>query len=1329
MTRRGMGHYLGSMRNMNRVCPFLLRYFWTYLLLGPLHLAWAQQSFLAEQLTTDQGLSDNSVNCALRDSYGLLWIGTDNGLNCYDGKHIHIYRDMVVSNPNETNIILSLYEHDGNIWFGGNAGLYVFDRHQNTSHRFVERTRYGVMISSAVSKMVSTADQRLVWIATMGQGIFIYDTQTRQLTQDSRHGSFFCDIFIGDNGLVYAVTLSGQLSVFRSDGHHLSSCEVGGYLSNKNPISIVMTGGELWMAYNTRLLSLSSSLKSTDMQFDLPEAGSIHALTADQSGRLYLGTDNGIYRYTPRHQQMERIDNTDNQAERQLTDNMVNNFVWDRDSTLLILTHSGGLNSLIVQQLGITFEALPDNGHFQDNTVRSICQAADGDLWIGTDHGLYLSSHEHTPIVRYGLGGIHYEINSLMLDGDHLWIGTRHDGIRILNIRTGEIQTKVFSDTQPYTIPSNEVNNIYRTSDGDIYVLTSWGLSRYSREAGHFRSYASISAMTSFTSMAEAAGGWLWASSKTRGLFRKLPSEESFYAFHSETIGRESVNILFSDRKGVLWAATNSGGLYRYEPKESDFARYDAEGTILHNQAVKFIQEDAQGALWLGTSSGIIRISPSRDIRDIRHYHFGRNDHFGRLQQSSCILSDGHIVLGVRKGIYRLAPQLMRPIDQQQKVYIQRLSLTNADDSKAELRRLGLDVLLYTRRQIELPYADNSFTLHFSSTHYSGMPDVKYQYMLEGFDRTWTHGSTTPEASYTNLPPGEYVFHLRQLGHTDEALLRITVLPPWYRTSWAYAIYALLAIAAMAYSYLLTRRRLKQRYERQMNEFKQRQEKETFQSKIRFFIDLVHEIRTPLTLMSLPLEQLEDNQHTSAIRRNMNYLLGITNQLLDFQKEENGGIVLQLRQADVNDMLHMVYDQFRDAAEVQGKLLQLQIPEQATYAVIDREKMTKVMMNLVGNAMKYAKSQIIIRLQQTDDEHLRIEVIDDGHGVPKEERDKIFDRYYQIGHDHTAANIGTGLGLAYAKMLAQRHKGNLCYEEAPGGGSCFAITIPIRSAEPEASSQAIQADTSTTAPTDTEDTRQTNVTYTILLVEDNQELLSATAQALREWYKVLMAHDGTEALEVLRYHDPDVVVSDIMMPRMDGIQLCKRLKEDLETSHLPVILLTAKVSVDAKVEGMESGADIYLEKPFSIRQLHLQIENMLRLRQQFYQRMRSIDGFQEVGTSQDDKPMGINQQDMLFISNLQKSVKDHLDDEDFSIDALAEQLHLSRSSFYRKIKALTGMSPNDYLKTARLNEAARLLQSGLRSSEVALRVGFTSSSYFAKCFRAQFGCLPKEYVK
>ena len=1298
----------------------------------------AQLAIVSERYTTSEGLSDNSALCALRDSYGFLWVGTENGLNFFDGLRIRAYHDMVASeNPNETNTVISLYEHKGDIWFGGSSGLYVFNRRQNTFSRFSKKTRYGVMISSAVTKVMDS-DDGMIWILTYGQGIFHYNPKTDVLAQDSRHDSFFSDMIVGADGLIYAVTLSGKLVVFRADGQFVSSYDILDSQFKKDRISITEAGNELWLASNTRLMRLNKDKKATELVMDTPSMGAIHDITTDSKGNLFFGSDNGVYQYNPQNSQLDHMVQSGSSGN-SLSDDMVNALEWDTDSTLLVLTRAGGLNTIAMLQSGVEYVPLPAvNSSSETNFVRAMCRNSQGLLWLGTDKGLFSANYDNKSITPIATAKVPYEVSALMLDNDDLWIGTRHNGLYILNTKTGGITTHTFSDNEPYTIPSNEINYVFRTRSGDIYVLSSWGLSRYDRENAHFYGYASISAMSSFVCMEEASNGWLWASSSNKGLFIKRDASYSFDAFKSETIGRQTVTVMYSDSQGILWAATNGGGLYRYDHKKGDFTRFDTEGTILRDQVVSFIEEDDQKVLWLGTSAGIIRMGSSRDARNVQIYGFNQSANFYRLQRSSCTHGYGFVLFGGNGGIFKLKTREMTPLTNLQRVYISGLTLPYAANSHAELQRLGLDVPLYTRESISLPYSDNSFTLHFQSTHFNGMPAAQYEYMLEGLDKTWVQGTTTPEATYANLSPGDYVFMLRSVGQSNEAetaRLHITILSPWYRTTLAYIIYVLALIALLVGVYYFIQFRLKRRYQRQMSDFKQQQEKETFQSKIRFFIDLVHEIRTPLTLMSLPLEaigeevkekgeQSQIKRHLTSIRRNMNYLLGITNQLLDFQKQENSGITLVRRNTDMGNMLQQIYDQFSNAVEVQGKQIQLQLPQDPVVLPMDYDKMMKVMMNLVGNALKYSKEEIIVRLEQTEND-ARISVIDDGPGVPAEELDHIFDRYYQIGKDKVAATLGTGLGLAYAKMLAQAHDGDLTYIDAPGGGSCFVLTVPLKGEVTEDAEPMVAA-TVESAP-ESDDSAAATPTHRILLVEDNEELLKATTDSLRKWYKVMKARDGQEALDLLKYQEVDVIVSDVMMPRMDGNELCRRLKNDIATSHLPVILLTAKVSVEAKVEGMESGADLYLEKPFSIRQLHLQIESLLRLRQQFYERMRSIDSFMVPQQEGKDAPLGLSQQDLLFIEHLQKSVEENIQDEEFSIDTLAEQLHMSRSSFYRKIKALTDMTPTDYLKTARMNKAACLLKEGCRSSEVAERVGFTSSSYFAKCFRAQFGCLPKEY--
>ena len=687
----------------------------------------------------------------------------------------------------------------------------------------------------------------------------------------------------------------------------------------------------------------------------------------------------------------------------------------------------------------------------------------------------------------------------------------------------------------------------------------------------------------------------------------------------------------------------------------------------------------------------------------------------------------------------RVTPSKATTVDARRPVYISGISFPNIDDSQAELKRLGLDHQLYVTEAISLPFNDNHFTLHFASPRFSSRNLVRYEYMMDGFDKTWARGSAGSEATYSNLPPGTYTFLLREAGEEDPervARLRITVLSPWYRTPWAYAFYALI-VAALAYLFFSrAQRKLRRSYEAQMEEYKLRQEKDNFQSKINFFINLVHEIRTPLSLINLPLEQMEDSNltdedrnHVHAIRRNTNYLLGITNQLLDFQKVESGGTIqLHLTNCEVAALLDGIYRQFKDPMKVQGLSLQLQLPPTPLTTTLDRDKVSKVLMNLLGNALKYARSEVIMRLEQTDDEHFAISIIDDGPGIPESARPRIFDVYYQIAGDATAAHLGTGLGLSYAKMLATAHGGDITYADAVGGGSNFTLSLPIRQDETDTSDLKTPLDEGTEMAENAKnaDSIESKRSFRILLVEDNDELLRATADGLRKWFHVMKAHDGVEALDILHHHDMDVVVSDVMMPRMDGNELCRHLKSDINYSHMPVILLTAKTTVEAKLEGMQSGADIYLEKPFSMKQLHLQITSLLRMRQRFYERMRQVDGAEAAVSG--DTDFGLNQQDIQFMERLQELVRKNMRDEEFSIDVLAEQMNMSRSSFYRKIKALTDMTPVDYMKTQRLERAAQLLRQGQRIIEVADQVGFTSSSYFAKCFRAKFGVLPKDYL-
>ena len=1317
------------------------------------------------------GLSDNNVLCGLRDRYGFMWLGTSNGLNCFDGLQNTIYRNMTKGESGiQSNTITALHEHGNDIWFGGAFGLYVYNRQSKSFTSFNKRTKYGVNISATVQDIVGSQDGR-VWIGTLGQGLFIYDPDTDELVQDSRHGSFISDILAENDSPVFVATLQGKIMQYGQNGTFLKELNIPNYHSDKNVISLEHIGFRLYIGCEAGLYTIQ---RGDAEVVPVPNAHiSIHSLLR-KGERLLMGTDEGIYLYDPTTQKLSRFDNPDDKSGG-LTDQHVNTLTWDSDSTLWVMTQKGGVCYLPqynndVQQA--TFSSSSKAAH--GIMINAVCEMPDGRIWVGHEHGLGIYNPQTQLIDDAPVGGASKSFNEvcvLMADGNDLWIGTRRQGIIVLNTVSGQQRHFEYSADKSYTVPSNEITALLLTADSTIYVGTSWGLCRYERKTDNFLWYFEIGSGTRITSLTEDKDGTVWAATSSNGLFKQWEHGSNFRNF---TLSNNSISTVFSDCNGQVWVAYNGTGMARYVPETESFEPFGTDIPEIQDQQIHFIVEDHQHNLWMGIETGLLCVQHPTPNTQHPSVFSVPSVSFRQLKprNSACIAKNGEFFAGKSNQLLHFYPERIRIKHKQAPVYITSITLPFSSGGGPNTQHLtpyiqqpsdGED--LQSPSSVSLHYSDNSFTLHFSQPMFNNSGSYRrLEYRMEGIDASWAKGTKNAEATYVNVPPGDYVFLLREAGSTDEstyARLNITVLPPWYRTNIAYVIYFLLLAAAVVWFQQRYSNKLKRRYARRLESYQAEQEKANFESKIRFFINIVHEIRTPLTLISLPLEAISEelrmkneespangmaaanssfstlhsslNNHIAAMRRNINYLLGITNQLLDFQKAEHGKIQLTKTTCDVGQLLDNVYQQFTDAMELQGKHIQLQLPSEPVVTTIDADKVQKVMMNLIGNATKYAKNEIIVRLE-VNEEGLKISVIDDGPGVPAEEREKIFDLYYQIGNDSTAGSLGTGLGLSYAKMLAQSHDGDLVYNDAVGGGSNFQLILPLKKLGVKSKELGVEGESGSATPNSSPLTPNSSPltpnssNFRILLVEDNEELLQMTSDALRSQFRIVKAHDGVEALDLLQYNDIDVIVSDVMMPRMDGNELCRRLKEDINYSHIPVILLTAKTSVEAKVEGMESGADIYIEKPFSIKQLKLQISNLLRMRQIYYERRRNIDKSSSNDEETDKQQFGLNQQDMVFMEKLQKMVADNMRDEEFSIDMLAGQMNMSRSSFYRKIKALTDMTPVDYLKMRRIEQAAVLLRQGYRINEVAERVGFTSSSYFAKCFKARFGVLPKDFV-
>lgn len=635
------------------------------------------------------------------------------------------------------------------------------------------------------------------------------------------------------------------------------------------------------------------------------------------------------------------------------------------------------------------------------------------------------------------------------------------------------------------------------------------------------------------------------------------------------------------------------------------------------------------------------------------------------------------------------------------------------------------------RKEIRLPYEYNTFSLRFVALSYEEPLKNQYKYRLKGADKEWIANTSSHSASYTHLPPGEYEFQVKGanndgLWNDRTASLRIIITPPWWLSIPAYITYALALFFIIGYITYRWRMHVKRKYHQMMEDFRITQDKEIYKQKISFFINLVHEIRTSLSLICLPLEKLRDGKieehgkHLTLIEKNVSYLLEITNQLLDFQKIENKKMKLDLKRHDINAIIKDIAEQFKDAASIKGLELSVSLPAPEMEAIVDNDIIRKIMVNLMSNALKYAASMIELSLKESDG-HIVICVSNDGPRIPEGQKEKIFQIFYQIPDDKKQMP-GTGIGLAFSKSLAESHQGTLSVENLPSSGCSFILSLPLKRATEKLPETESHPESEGFEP----DLPQTkNKRHTVLIVEDNIELQNEIREALEQWYKVYTAGNGKEALEKLETNDAtDVIVSDVMMPEMDGIEMCRHIKTNLTYSHIPIILLTAKTNLESKTEGMENGAEVYMEKPFSIKQLHNQIENLLKLRLAFHELMlRSAGTTHETPISEYIQ----SECDITFMKEVDTALTKHLDEESFSVDNLADAMNMSRTNFYRKLKMLTGMAPNIYIKNFRLNQAAELLAQNMRINEVMLRVGFMAPSYFAKCFKAKFGKLPKEY--
>lgn len=1306
-----------------------------------------EEHYYFKNLSIRNGLSQNTVNAILQDRKGFMWLGTKDGLNRYDGLSFRKFKHDA-ANPRSigNSFITSLYEDfNGNIWVGTDAGVYIYYPEKEAFEEFdcqsLEKTR----IERSVS-MIAGDKQGRVWIAVEAQGMFCYDTRQKLLRNyplSEISSNIKCFTF--DSGGTLWLGFYGDGLYYSKDNlatvHPYGSPEDGKREFEGGVITKIVQGN-----YNCLYIG---SVKEGVSELNLTSGQVRNLLAIDESGEsifcrdllpysdneLWIGTESGIYIYNLRTAQFIHL-RASLYDSYSLSDNAIYALYKDREEGLWIGSYFGGVD-YYPRQYTYFAKYYPKNiaNSLHGKRVREFCRADDGTLWIGTEDGGLNHFNPKTKEFHFfepsaGFTNIH----GLCMDGSHLWVGTFSKGLRVIDTRTGVVLRTYTEGHTPHSLNDNSIFSICRTSAGEIYLGTLFGLLRYNRTQDSFDCIPELNGKFVYD-IKEDSYGNLWLATYANGAYCYDVSARRWknYVFDAEderSLPYDKVLSVFEDSYRQIWLTTQGGGFCLFHPDTETFTRYGLKDG-LPNDVVYQIVEDDDRFLWLTTNNGLVRFDPK--TMEMKVFSTANGLPTNQFNYRSGFKDEaGNIYLGSINGFVAFDPRTFAENRQVPAVAITDFLLFNKEVSVGETDSPLKSSITFSDKVV-LTADQNSFSFRIAALSYQAPRMNKLMYKLEGFDEGWLTIGESPLVTYSNLGYGDYVFKVKGsnsdgVWNEQETSLHLSILPPFYLSGWAYCFYVLFFMGCLVCVIFYFKRRNYRKQHRQMEMLEQEKEREVYHAKIDFFTNVAHEIRTPLTLIKGPLENIilkkevdsETKEDLYIMKQNTERLLNLTNQLLDFRKTETRGFRLNFTECDVVAVLRETYLRFTSLAKQKGLDFILELPQECFMADVNQEALTKIISNLLNNGVKYASTYLRISLE-TDEKVFHIRTFNDGEMIPDTMKEEIFKPFVRLDKEDEVTT-GTGIGLALSRSLAELHQGSLMMEKGEEV-NCFCLTLPVnQDSTITLSAENVSQVEENSCGWEQEETDTKEKKPMILVVEDNPDMLAFIRKQLTTEYSVLTAMNGIEALAVLDNHYVNLVVSDVMMPQMDGFELCKTIKSDLSYSHIPVVLLTAKTNIQSKIEGLELGADAYIEKPFSVEYLLANISSLIHNREKLRQTFAKSP-FVAANT------MALTKADEEFIWKLNDIIQANLHNPEFSMEDMADALKMSRSSFYRKIKGVLDLSPNEYLRLERLKQAAQLLKEGKsRVNEICYTVGFNSPSYFSKCFLKQFGVLPKDFI-
>lgn len=1359
----------------------LLLYAVSFLLFGRVDCIYPRQERIEldfNLLSTMDGFPTNEIQKVYQDREGFMWFATRNGLCKYDGYQITVYNSNQLKSPllTSNNIYCLVDDDKGNLWVGTYSGMNRFDKRSGIFEPIEIRNT----TNKTVSCILVTKHSE-IWIG-LDDGLFRYDPEENAFTHHSLQK-------IGDMGITASVKSivedsTGEIWIGTWDHglYRYSSPENIFYaypqLNQHNSAHVVYEDSKknIWIGTWREGLQLLENprdmenfrLKTYRHDSNDPESLSdniVYDICEDiHTNSLWVGTRSGLS--ILEYDDPSRFINWSVSHEtNKLPSNEINSIIRDNKENMWIGTIGGGV--LFTNTQKSKFDSFRvDIPEIPTGTIRSVFLDNDDNMWMGVGtYGVVLHdkksgkivSQQELPEFSNIVQATTYNIKQRN-EGEILF-GTYGGGLLVY--QKGKPVKSYIRENCTF-ISDNRIRSIYVDRQRNTWIGTQYGFGVWLSDNTGFTFDEIIVdgrrlEPSSMIDITEDDAGRVWIATINNGVISvegDLQNKDGMvfknYNIQNGKISARTIHVLYYDASGRLWAGSEGGRLYLYDKESDSFIdkspRFSILGTLISS-----IREDRQGNLWVGTSNGLARLSydETAELTSYRVYTTadGLSDNF--FIPGSSYNHNGELFFGGYKGLVRFNPDNIEIDINPTPFYITDIRVLNTSFynlDKEMTDKISEKAPSFSDR-ITIPHKYNNFSIHFATLNYKNPELNRYAYRLAGFNHEWTYvDSKQNVAYYNNLSPGQYVFQLRattQNGVWNNEIkeLRINVLPPPWLSWWAFIIYfCLLTLIAYAiYRNILNRIRLRNRL--RYKEIEQEKAEELNHAKLQFFTNITHEFLTPLTIISATVDELQQTSPRNddlyaTMGRNVNRLTRLLQQILEFRKAETGNLHLRVAYGNISELIGNATESFYPLIRKKKLHFSYVSDPENIQGLFDIDKLDKILYNLVSNAAKYVTEdgyiQVTLSYRDEAKDYIRILVKDNGAGIAKEDQQTLFKRFYE-GNHRRHNTTGTGIGLSLVKDLVNLYHGTIQVESEVGKGTTFTVILPIDPScfeDSEIDRDRIETiremaiEETPPIQEEKEYTTKNKQTSSVLIVEDNAEILQLVHRLLNRDYNVLTATNGKEAMLILEHEKVDIIVSDIMMPEMDGVELCKSLKNNIEYSHIPIILLTAKTDEKDRADAYESGADAFISKPFNLKVLHARIKNLLKSRERIARDFKNQLVFEL-------KDLKFTNLDEEFIQKAIDCINRHLDHSDFDQQQFSEEMNVSKSTLYNKLKTLTGLNTSAFITNIRLKAACRIMDQNrnIRISDLAYAVGFNDPKYFSSCFKKEFNMRPSEYIE